>query len=79
MHPTVLHHMVVSSSQPHADLLLSMEAERCAHLLPEAGARSERTLAGVAYTPWLGAAQARRNAPVAPWRRRHAPTGSPAA
>jgi hypothetical protein len=27
MHPTVRHHMVVSSRQPHADLLLSVEAE----------------------------------------------------
>src|SRR5215468_10392433 len=26
IHQTVLHHMVVSSHQPHADLLLSMEA-----------------------------------------------------
>ena len=29
MHPTMLHHMVVSSRQPHADLLLSMEAVAC--------------------------------------------------
>jgi len=28
IHPTVLHHMIVSSRQLHADLLLSMEAER---------------------------------------------------
>jgi hypothetical protein len=28
MHPMALHHMGFSSSQPHADLLLSMEAER---------------------------------------------------
>src|SRR5207245_5412644 len=28
MHPAVLDHMVVSLSQPHADLLLSIEAER---------------------------------------------------
>src|SRR6266568_4115684 len=27
MHPMVLPHMVISSRQPHADLLLSMEAE----------------------------------------------------
>jgi len=27
-HPTALHHMVISSSQPLADLLLSMAAER---------------------------------------------------
>jgi len=27
IHPTVLHHMIVSSRQLHADLLLSMEAE----------------------------------------------------
>jgi hypothetical protein len=26
MNPTALHHMVVSSSQPHADFLLSVEA-----------------------------------------------------
>jgi hypothetical protein len=30
MNPTALHHMVVSSGQPHADFLLSMEAERMA-------------------------------------------------
>src|SRR5262247_82356 len=28
IHPTVLHHMIVSSRQLHADLLLSMEAEQ---------------------------------------------------
>jgi hypothetical protein len=28
MHPTVLYHIVVSSHRPHADRLLSMEAER---------------------------------------------------
>jgi hypothetical protein len=28
MIPTVLHHMIVSSGQPHADLHLSMEAEQ---------------------------------------------------
>src|SRR3989442_1269422 len=28
MHPAVLYHMIVSFSQPHADLLLSMDAER---------------------------------------------------
>src|SRR5882672_10498568 len=28
MHPAVLYHMVVSFSQPHADLLLSIEAEQ---------------------------------------------------
>jgi len=28
MHPAVLYHMGVSFSQPHADLLLSIEAER---------------------------------------------------
>ena len=28
MTPTVLHHMIVSSGRPHADLRLSMEAER---------------------------------------------------
>jgi hypothetical protein len=28
MHPAGLYHMVVSFSQPHTDLLLSMEAER---------------------------------------------------
>jgi hypothetical protein len=29
MHPAVLYPMVASFSQPHADLLLSIEAERC--------------------------------------------------
>jgi hypothetical protein len=29
MHPMVLPHMVISSRQPHADLLLSVEAEQC--------------------------------------------------
>jgi len=28
MHQPVLHHMVISSHRPHADLLLSIEAER---------------------------------------------------
>jgi len=28
MHPTVLYHMSVSSRQLHADLLVSLEAER---------------------------------------------------
>jgi hypothetical protein len=28
IHPTVLHHMVFSSHQPHTNLLLSIEAER---------------------------------------------------
>jgi len=28
MHPRVLPHIVVSSGQPHADLLLAMEAEQ---------------------------------------------------
>jgi hypothetical protein len=27
-HPRVLHHIVVSSSQPHANLLLAIAAER---------------------------------------------------
>ncbi len=35
MHPTALYHMVVSSRQPHADLLLSMEAERYLDILQE--------------------------------------------
>ena len=30
MHPAVLYHIVISSRRPHADLLLSMEAERYA-------------------------------------------------
>jgi hypothetical protein len=30
MDPTALYHMIVSSHRPHTDLLLSMEAERCA-------------------------------------------------
>jgi hypothetical protein len=38
IHPTVLHHMSVSSRQLHADLLLSMEAERRASAA--AGSRS---------------------------------------
>jgi hypothetical protein len=37
MHPMALHHMGFSSSQPHADLLLSIEAERCASAAPGSG------------------------------------------
>src|SRR5881409_2519660 len=32
IHPTVLHHMIVSSRQLYADLLLSMEAEPLIHV-----------------------------------------------
>jgi hypothetical protein len=39
MHPTALHHIVISSHWPHADLLLSMEAERWRS--PAAGSRSD--------------------------------------
>src|SRR5713226_2689495 len=39
MHPAVLYHMGVSFSQPHADLLLSIEAERWRS--PAAGSGSE--------------------------------------
>jgi len=39
MHPTALHHIVVSSNWPHTDLLLSMEAERQVSAAP--GSRSE--------------------------------------
>jgi len=38
MHPMTLYHMVVPSRQPHADLLLSIEAERRA-----SGAGSSRS------------------------------------
>src|SRR2546427_12199676 len=39
MHPMALHHMVISSHRPPADLLLSVEAERWRS--PAAGSRSE--------------------------------------
>jgi hypothetical protein len=39
MHPRVLHHMVISSHQPYADLHLSVEAERWRS--PAAGSGSD--------------------------------------
>src|SRR5881409_1846136 len=41
IHPTVLHHMIVSSRQLHADLLLSMEAERYASGAAESGSAAD--------------------------------------
>src|SRR5882724_1370510 len=41
MHPAVLYHMVLSSRQPHADLLLSTEAERQVSAAPGSGSAAD--------------------------------------
>jgi hypothetical protein len=61
------------------NIVLSGAPNAAAQPRPEAEARHERMLEGVAWMPWLGAARAWRNAPVAPWLMRHAPTDNPVA
>src|SRR6266571_8722742 len=41
MNPTVLNHTVISSHRPHADLFLSVEAERRASGAPESGSEAD--------------------------------------
>src|SRR5262249_14036216 len=55
-HPTVLYHMVISLSGCHTDLLPAIEVKPNGGRQPLeiAGARHERTLFPVGWTPWLG-------------------------